>query len=114
MSKFFSRRPKRRAQGGIPSAGYLLEWAVLLAVLFIIAHVAGLRQFTSILNGTNGSTTLDWQTAAFFGVVYIFVYLGFVIAVPVLILAAGILKIWQRALPTKGVLDGSRSNTQTH
>ena len=73
MSKFFSRHA-RQPQGPLPSVGYLLEWAGLLTALFLIANLAGLRQYTSVLNGTIGSTTLNWQTASFLGAAYVFVY----------------------------------------
>lgn len=108
MSAFFSRRSRTRRS--LASPGYLLEWAVMLTVLFIIARIGGLREFTSVLNGTIGSTNLSWQTASFLGAVYIFVYLGFVLVVPILILAAGILKLWQRATGMKA--DESRANPQ--
>jgi hypothetical protein len=112
MSKFFSRPVRSSSRGSLPSALYLLEWAGLLTVLFIIAHVAGLRNFTSVLNGTIGSTTMDWNTAALLGVAYVLIYLGVVIVVPILVLAALILKIWRRILVTKGAADESRANPQ--
>ena len=61
MSKFFCRRTK--AKGPLPSPGYFLEWAGFLTVLYLIVNLAGLRQFTSVLNGTIGSTTLSWPRA---------------------------------------------------
>jgi len=103
MSKFFSRRSK--SKGPLPSPGYFLEWAAFLTVLFILANLAGLREFTSVLNGTIGSTSLDWQTAAFLGAVYVLIYLAFVIFVPVLIFGALILKIGRRVAAKKGVMD---------
>jgi hypothetical protein len=106
MSKFFRRRPPSR--GPLPSPGLFLEWAGFLTVLFLLANLAGLREFTSFLNGTIGSTTLNWQTAAFLGAVYVFVYLAFVLGAPILVLAALILKLWQRALAKKGIPDESR------
>jgi hypothetical protein len=62
-------------------------------VLFLIAHLAGLREFTSVLNGTVGSTGVAPDTAALLGLGYIGLYLMFVLAVPVLVLAAGILAL---------------------
>ena len=112
MSKFFSRPVRPASQGSLPSALYLLEWAGLLTVLFIIAHLAGLRDFTSVLNGTVGSTTMDWNTAALLGVAYVLIYLGVVLVVPILVLAALILKIWRKILATKGAADESRANPE--
>ena len=109
MSKFFSRRP--RVKGPLPSPGYLLEWAVFLSVLFLVVNLAGMREFTSVLNGTVGSTNLSWQTAAFLGAAYVFVYLAFVLGAPILVLAALMLKLWQR-LVAKDAADESRPQTQ--
>jgi hypothetical protein len=109
MSKFFSRRAK--SKGPLPSPGYFLEWAAFLTVLYVMASLAGMREYTSVLNGTIGSTTLSWQTAAFLGAAYVFVYLAFILGAPILVLAALILKLWQRALAKKGVTDESRPAT---
>ncbi len=111
MSKFFSRRPKS-PPGRLPSALYLLQWAGLLLVIFFIAHLAGLRDFTSVLNGTIGSTSMDWKTAAFLGVAYVLIYLGVVLMVPILALAALILTLWNKVLATKGAADESRNEAQ--
>lgn len=112
MNKFFFKRTSRSTRGSIASPRYLLEWAAMLTILFVIMQVAGLREFTSVLNGTIGSTHLSWQTASFLGAAYIFVYLGFVIVVPILILAAGILKIWKRMVATKEMPDESRASVE--
>jgi hypothetical protein len=112
MSKFFSRASLPSSRGTLPSATYLLEWAGLLVVIFVITHLAGLRDFTSVLNGTIGSTSMSWQTAALLGVAYVLIYLGVVLVVPILLLAALLLKIWRRMLAAKGAIDGSRTNAQ--
>jgi hypothetical protein len=112
MSKFFSRRSKSAARGGLPAPGYFLEWAGMLVVLFVIVQLAGLREFTSVLNGTVGSTSMDWRTAFFLGTAYVIVYLGFVVVAPILVVAAFILKLWQRVVATKGATDESRTNVQ--
>ena len=110
MIKFFSRGLKLK--GPLPSPGYFLEWAGFLTVLFIIVNLAGMRGFTSVLNGTIGSTTLSWQTAAFLGAAYVFVYLAFVLGAPILVLAALILKLWQRMLGKKGIAYESRPQAE--
>lgn len=73
----------------------LLQRAFVIGVAFLAAQLAGLREFTSVLNGTTGSMALGWDVSAFLGILYIAVYLAFVLLVPVLILAALILTIWQ-------------------
>jgi hypothetical protein len=78
------------------SARDMLQRAAAISVMFLLAHLAGLREFTSVLNGTIGSLALGWNLSAFLAVIYIVFYLAFVILVPVLILAATLLAVWQR------------------
>jgi hypothetical protein len=70
--------------------------ALLIAVTFLAVHLAGLREFTSILTGTAGSTNLGWSACAFLGLAYIVAYLAFVLLAPSLLLAAGLLVLWER------------------
>jgi len=66
---------------------FLLRAAVITA-FFLIAHLAGLREYTSFLSGTVASPDMGWQQAAFFGLVYLILYFAFVLLVPILLLAA--------------------------
>lgn len=66
----------------------LLRRSLLLLMLFAIAHLAGLRDFTSILNGTIGSVTLGWHLSVFLGLSYVLFYFAVVVLVPILGLAA--------------------------
>ena len=75
----------------------MLQRAAAIAGSFLLVHLAGLRDFTSVLNGTIGSLALGWDLSAFLAAVYIMLYLAFVILVPVLILAAIILAAWQQS-----------------
>ena len=72
--------------------------AVVITVFFVGAQLAGLREFTSILNGTVGSVELGWGISAFLGLSYIAVYLAFVLLVPMLLIAAGLLMVWKKLL----------------
>lgn len=76
----------------------LLRRALLLAVLYAIVSAFGLREFTSILNGTMGSVSLGWHLSLFFGLLYIVSYLAFVLGTPTLLIAAGILFLWKRVV----------------
>ena len=78
------------------SAKDLLQRAAVISGLFLAVHLAGFQEFTGVLNGTIGSLTLGWKLSAFLAVIYIVFYLAFVILAPVLLLAAGILTIWQK------------------
>jgi len=73
----------------------LLQRAAGISIIFVLLHLAGLREFTSVLNGTVGSLALGWKLSGFFAVIYIASYLAFVVLVPVLILAAMFLMGWQ-------------------
>ena len=74
----------------------MLRWAGGISLLFLGAHLAGLRAFTCILNGTVGSVALGWQVSQILALAYIFIYLAFVLLVPVLVLAAMMLFAWEK------------------
>jgi hypothetical protein len=86
-------RPSPGSPVSFLSEKYLLRCAAGLGGLFLAAHLAGLREFTSVLNGTIGSTTVTWETAALLGAIYIGFYLAFVLVVPVLVLTAVVLSL---------------------
>ena len=68
--------------------------ALLISVVFLITQPAGLREFTSVLSGTAGSTHLGWKTSAVLGATYIIIYLAFVVVVPILLIAALLVWLW--------------------
>lgn len=70
--------------------------AILIIILFLGVHLAGLREFTSILNGTSGSVELGPDVSAVLGAIYLLAYLGLVLLVPMLLLAAALLAGWRR------------------
>ena len=90
--------PKRR-RAEFFSAKYFFMRGLELAGLFLIAHLAGLREYTTFLSGTTGDlgTTLD--RSGLYGTAYIVLYLGCVVVAPILLLAAGLLMLWQKARP---------------
>jgi hypothetical protein len=79
----------------------LLQRSCAITVIFLCLHLAGLREFTSILNGTVGSLALGWKLSAFLAVVYILSYLAVVVLVPIMLLASIILLAWQRGFADK-------------
>jgi hypothetical protein len=81
---------------GFFSAKTFLGVAFGLALLFGLAHLAGLREFTTVLNGTMGDVDAGWRTSVIWGAAYIFTYLGFVLLVPTLLIAAALLKLAER------------------
>jgi hypothetical protein len=72
--------------------------AIFLSIAFLIVHLAGLKDFTTILNGTMGSVGLGWGMSAFLGLLYVCAWLGFVVLAPILLLAAALLAVWNRIM----------------
>jgi hypothetical protein len=67
----------------------LISYAAVLSVLFIIAHVCGMRPYTNILSGTASYGILE----TYFGMVYILLYLCFMVLAPILLIAYALLKL---------------------
>ena len=86
------------------SPRHLVGWAICISACYGLAHLAGLREFSSILNGTVGSVGLGWKISAFLGLVYIFLYLGLVLLVPTFLLTATLLVLWRRFFPEPAAL----------
>lgn len=97
MKKFNGKKLAVFQRGEFLSPKDMLQRSAAISGLFLVVHLAGLREYTSVLNGTIGSLTMGWNMSAFLAAVYIMIYLAFVILVPVLILAAAILMVWQRS-----------------
>lgn len=70
--------------------------AVVLAVLYGISRMAGLQEYTTFLSGTSPNPNLSWQTGSTLGLIHVLLYFGFILAVPVFAMAAGILAAWNR------------------
>ena len=111
MMKFFWQRFAIFRRAEFLSARDLLQRAGAISVMFLLVHLAGLREFTSVLNGTVGSVSAGWKLSGFLALIYILLYLAFVILVPVLVLAAMMLAAWQRCIQKdKNFHDTSDSN----
>jgi hypothetical protein len=109
MIKLFWQRLAVFQRAEFLSARDLLQRAGAISVLFLVAHVAGLREFTSVLNGTVGSTAVNVKLGTFLAAVYILLYLASVILVPVLVLAALMLMVWQRCVRKEENFSGPRT-----
>jgi len=81
------------------SPRYLLARAIILSLLFGIVHFAGLREYTTFLTGTTAKAGVSLQASAWYGTIYILLYLGFVVVAPILVIAAGLLVGWQKLRP---------------
>ena len=90
-------QPKSRGWGGeFCSTRYFLMRALALGVLFLVAHLAGLREYTTFLSGTAANPEAGLRVSSFLGMVYILLYLGVVVMAPILILAAGLVAVGKR------------------
>lgn len=70
--------------------------AVLIVVAFALIHALGLREYTSVLNGTVGSVEMDPDYAALLGIVYILFYLAAILLAPILLIAGGFIAVWHK------------------
>src|SRR5947208_9226207 len=62
--------------------------ALIICLLFGLAHLLGLKEFTSVLNGTTGSLALGWTISAILGLTYVLLYVAFVLLFPIFFLTA--------------------------
>ena len=69
-------------------------YAVLLSLLFAGAHLLGFREHVGILSGTSSLTAQD----QYFGAMYLLLYAGFVVFVPIFLLATALGEILVRWL----------------
>jgi hypothetical protein len=99
MTTTSTKAPAAKPSGGWFSPRFFVTRALALAVLFLVAHLAGLREYTAFLSGTPATAGVGMRLSAFYGLVYIALYLGFVVVAPILLMAAGILALGQKLLP---------------
>lgn len=71
-----------------------LRHAVLIVLVFGVAHLLGLREYTSFLNGTAGSVDLGYELSALLGMTYLVLYFAVVLLAPILVLAACLVSLW--------------------
>jgi hypothetical protein len=92
------KSPTAVQNSGWFSPQLLLSIAVTLGVFFLLVHLVGFREHTAFLSGTTGSADVGMKLSAFYGVIYILLYLGCVVIAPILVLAAGLLALWQKLI----------------
>jgi len=76
----------------------LLSGAILLSLGFLMCHVVGGRECTSVLSGTYPSAGALGEFAILLGLMYAVAYMVVVILVPILILGAGIVWLFDRCM----------------
>jgi hypothetical protein len=93
-----SRLAGRRA-GGILSPRFLLELALVFALSHLLLKFFGLREYTTFLSGTMPEDSSIF--GVFLGALYVIVYFLYVVATPVLLIAAAISAVVLRAFERK-------------
>ncbi len=78
----------------ITPSGFL-RVAALVAMVYLVCHWLGWREYASFLSGT-GAKGEDGKLPLVLGAVDVVAYLGFVLATPVLVWAAVIFAVLQR------------------
>ena len=87
---------KKLLRAELFSPEYFLLRAAALVVLFLIVHLAGLREYTAFLSGTAAAPEIGMRWSSFYGMVYILCYLGFVVLAPILVIASGLVALWRK------------------
>ncbi len=83
---------KRTVRAPVLSPRGFAARAALIALVYTLLHLAGLREYASILSGTAPTGDPNDYLAMALGMTYVLVHLAFVLIAPVLVLAAGILR----------------------
>ena len=103
--------PRKRGRGlfggtSLSPRGFLLD-AAMMALVFLLCHLMGLREHTTILSGTSATGDLRDAVALGFGLVYVLFYFAFVIVVPILVIASGVFLALQLRFPGRKREPGS-------
>ncbi len=80
--------------------GFLLR-AGLLTLIYLVLHLAGLREYTIILSGNSPTDNPANTLASSLGCTYIVFYFAWILLVPVLLLAVPIFTVLNLLFPQK-------------
>ena len=78
------------------SARDFVRHGVLTLLVFVVIHLLGLREYTSVLNGTTGALNMNPDNAALLGIVYVLFYLAAILLAPICFISAGLLTVWEK------------------
>jgi hypothetical protein len=88
------REPRPEPAHRLPRA--LLLRAALIAAAYAVLHLARARPYVSLLSGTLHAPATEAQGTLILGVLYILAHIGFTVLTPVLVLAAGLVALYER------------------
>ncbi len=70
--------------------------AIIIAACYFLSELVGLREYTTFLSGTSANLNMSWQTAATLGLIHLLLYVAFILLVPVSLITAGLLLLWDK------------------
>jgi hypothetical protein len=76
---------------GLFTAKGMLLRAGMIVIAFLVCHVLGLREYTSILCGQSATGNVTDRLPIVLGCLYLMLYFLAVLGAPILVLAAGII-----------------------
>lgn len=79
----------------------LVVRAAALAALYWTLHLSGLRDYATVLSGGLPSPDASPGLASFLGMLYVLLYFGWILVVPVTVLASGILFVLNRGFGSR-------------
>lgn len=95
--KGISRQPARHWwSADFFSAKDFVRHGMLILLVFAVIHLLGLREYTSVLNGTTGAVDMNPENAALLGIIYVLFYLAAILLAPIFFIAGGLLAAWER------------------
>jgi|ERR1043166_3205295 hypothetical protein len=86
--------------------GFVMR-ALLLAVIFGACELAGWREHTTFISGTTVSADAAISSSITCGLIYMLAYFGFVLAAPILLIAAVLLSVVNRFVVPRSKVDAS-------
>jgi hypothetical protein len=83
-------------KAGVFSPTSFVVRALLLSLAFAASELLGFRDYTTFLSGTSANPNLSWRTGATLGFIHLLLYVAFILVVPIFLIAASLLAIWNR------------------
>jgi hypothetical protein len=106
MSRFKKNPLRRILRSKLLSPGDLVVKAALIALVFGVCELGGLREHTTIISGTTAAPGAGAGMSAVWAATYLVSYFAFVLAAPILLLAAALVLLvnrwWRLANPPSG------------
>ena len=83
-------------RGGMFTPEGFVFRALLVAVLYGISRLLGFAEYTAFLSGTSPGSDISWETASVLGLIHLLLYVAFILFVPISLITAALLVMWER------------------